>query len=201
MDLSPRLTTPFSPTRALGLKAFFGIALLGALADQLTKLAVFSYFEPRVEPIRGALSVVRAREPLVMIDGYFHLMFNINTGIGWSLLSDRSTLIALVSALIIAGLVLWACFLKPGEQGLRWGLGLVLGGAIGNLSDRLVRGYVIDFIDFHWHTKYQHPIFNVADIVITAGIIMLFLASLPLGQPAGAAAQPAAAEPKTQEVL
>lgn len=201
MGLSARLTAPFSPTRAFGIKAFFGIALLGALADQLTKLVVFGYFEPRVEPVKGALSVIKTREPLVMIDGYFHLMFNINTGIGWSLLSDRSTLIALVSALIITGLVLWACFLKPGEQGLRLGLGLVLGGAIGNLTDRLVRGYVIDFIDLHWHTSYQHPIFNVADIVITVGIIMLFMASLTASQPASAAAQPAAAEPKTQEVL
>lgn len=201
MSMRDRVIATFNPTRACTIKAFLGVAVLGALADQLTKLVVWSHFDPIVSPVQGMLTVVKAREPIVLMPGFFQLIYSANPGIGWSLLAHHPGMITIFSILIILGMVLWACLLKSEEWGLRLGLGLVLGGAIGNLADRLHLGYVIDFVDLHWHTSYQHPIFNVADILITLGIIYLFVANLMAGRPSTVMAPPAPHETKTQVVI
>jgi len=88
--------------------------------------------------------------------------------------------------------------LRMDQRYLQIALALVLGGAVGNAIDRLLRGYVIDFIDWHWfdpdwlRPALHWPTFNVADSGITVGLAMLFLEMLFAKKPAKAPAQPAA---------
>jgi len=106
------------------------------------------------------------------------LMFN--TGAAFSFLSDASgwqkwlfTALALVVGLAILG---WLRRLKARSQGLLCcSLALILGGALGNVIDRLRIGHVVDFISAHWGRAYYFPAFNVADSAITIGAILLLL--------------------------
>jgi signal peptidase II len=72
-------------------------------------------------------------------------------------------------------LVVWVKRLKPNETCLAVALALVLGGALGNLYDRVVLGHVVDFILVHWQNTYYFPAFNLADSAITVGAVMLGL--------------------------
>ncbi len=65
--------------------------------------------------------------------------------------------------------------MEPGQRLMKWALPLVLGGAVGNLVDRVRLGFVVDFIHAHWKTRYHWPTFNVADIAITVGIGLMVL--------------------------
>lgn len=101
-----------------------------------------------------------------------------NTGAAFSLLADaggwqRGFFVA-VAVVISVVLVVWLTRLHAGERWLAAALALVLGGAIGNLHDRVLLGYVVDFISVHYDGWY-FPAFNVADSAITIGAIMIFL--------------------------
>jgi signal peptidase II len=123
-----------------------------------------------------------------------HLMFTLayNRGGAWGLLHDaseniRKPFFLAVSVLAIAFIVSLYSRLAPGQRALKWGLPLVLGGALGNLSDRIIRSSVVDFIDFRadwigamnrgiaklskgWTITDHWPTFNVADIFICIGV-------------------------------
>ncbi|UQY32886.1 signal peptidase II [Pseudomonas fulva] len=102
-----------------------------------------------------------------------------NTGAAFSFLAGASgwqrwlfTLIAVVVSVI---LVVWMKRLKADETWLAIGLALVLGGALGNLVDRVIFGHVVDFILVHWQSSWYFPAFNIADSAITVGAILLAL--------------------------
>lgn len=109
-----------------------------------------------------------------------------NVGAAFSFLASASgwqryLFIGLAVAVSI-GIVVWLLRLKSGAHGLlACGLALVLGGALGNLIDRIRLGYVIDFIHFHWNEAY-FPAFNVADSAITVGAGCLLLDALLEGR-------------------
>ena len=149
------------PTRASGsLAPWLGIAVIVILADQLTKIAitsVFRYGEGR------------------MITSFFNLVLVYNRGAAFSFLAAAGgwqrwafTALGIVAALVI-------CYLLKRHAGQRMfctALALILGGALGNVIDRLMYGHVIDFLDFHvggWHW----PAFNLADSAITVGAMLL----------------------------
>ncbi|OLU14396.1 MULTISPECIES: signal peptidase II [unclassified Pseudomonas] len=102
-----------------------------------------------------------------------------NTGAAFSFLAGASgwqrwlfTLIAVVVSVI---LVVWMKRLKADETWLAVGLALVLGGALGNLVDRVIFGHVVDFILVHWQSSWYFPAFNIADSAITVGAVLLAL--------------------------
>lgn len=99
-----------------------------------------------------------------------------NTGAAFSFLSDaggwQRWFFTAVSAVISVILVVWLCRLGPGERLQKLALTLILGGALGNLWDRLVLGYVVDFIQVHYR-EYYFPAFNIADSAITLGAVAL----------------------------
>jgi len=104
-----------------------------------------------------------------------------NRGAAFSFLSSAGgwqrwvfTIIALAVSIV---LVVWTLQLKPHERWLSVTLPLILGGALGNLYDRLTLGYVVDFVHFHWQGRY-FPAFNIADAAITAGAIMMIIDAL-----------------------
>ncbi len=104
-----------------------------------------------------------------------------NTGAAFSFLSDaggwQRWFFAVLAMVVSVVIVVWMKRLKQNEQRLAVALSLVLGGAVGNAWDRLVHGYVVDFIDIYygdWHW----PAFNVADSAITVGAVLLILDAL-----------------------
>lgn len=131
-----------------------------------------------IDQLTKALAVTAlADEPISLIADVLQLALTRNTGASFSILTGNGTLIALV---VVGVIVLVVAMLRRVNHRLEAvGLGLVLGGAIGNLLDRIFRGdglldgAVIDFIDFSFF-----PTFNVADTAINVGVILLLIAAI-----------------------
>ena len=151
---------------------WLGIALVVLLADQITKLLIVDSF---------------AWGDSQPISGYFNLVRVHNSGAAFSMLSSASgwqrwffTGIGVVAT----GFILWMLRSHPTQKLFCFALALVLGGAVGNVIDRLAYGHVIDFLDFHWDFLaplfYQghFPAFNVADSAISVGAVCLILDEL-----------------------
>lgn len=141
------------------------LSVLVLVLDQASKF----YFE-------GALSLY---QQIVVIPDLFSWTLAYNTGAAFSFLADSSGwqrwLFALIALLVSAVLVVWLKRLKRGDTWLAIALALILGGALGNLYDRIAIGHVIDFILVHWQNRWYFPAFNVADSAITVGAVMLAL--------------------------
>ena len=124
-----------------------------------------------------ATSALEYAEPVTVLP-VLDLTLVHNTGAAFSMLADaggwqRFFFIA-VAVLISAVLVIWLARLKAHERWLAAALALILGGALGNLYDRVTLGYVVDFISVHYQ-RWYFPAFNVADSAITIGAIMIFI--------------------------
>lgn len=118
-------------------------------------------------------------QQIVVIPDYFSWTLAYNTGAAFSFLADSSGwqrwLFALIALVVSGVLVVWLKRLKPEETWLAIALALVLGGALGNLYDRVLLGHVVDFILVHWQNRWYFPAFNLADSAITVGAVMLAL--------------------------
>jgi signal peptidase II len=135
------------------------------LLDQITKWIIL-----RTIPIHGSIPV---------INGFFNLVQVRNRGMAFGFMNRTGSdlpFYLLVSLTLVAVflLVLWALRLKPGEQRILPGLSLILGGALGNLIDRVRLHEVIDFLDFYVGS-FHWPAFNVADSAITLGAVWIAL--------------------------
>lgn len=112
---------------------------------------------------------------------FFNLTLLHNTGAAFSFLAGHDGwqrwLFALIAIGASIGLTIWLTRLKAHETLMAAALALIIGGALGNLYDRLVLGYVVDFLSFHWQ-RYYFPAFNLADTAITLGAIALIVESL-----------------------
>lgn len=139
-------------------------ALLLGAADQASKVwAVrnLSLFEPRE-----------------IVPGFFGLLHVRNTGVAFSLLSSLDHRwvhpFLILATLLAMGAVLAYIAYLPCKGAAPAGLGLILGGAVGNLIDRARLGYVVDFLDLYWR-NHHWPTFNVADVGISAGVVLLLI--------------------------
>jgi len=110
----------------------------------------------------------------------FSITYAHNYGAAFSFLSDaggwQRWFFAVLAAVISAGLVVYLRQLKPNETLLAVALSLILGGAVGNLIDRVLYGYVIDFLDIYYKS-YHWPVFNIADSAITVGVAFILYES------------------------
>ncbi len=145
---------------------FAVVATLCLVLDQLTKV----YFERSY-----ALGQFK-----VLIDNHLYLTHVRNPGAAFGILADSTWRLPffLTVALIAVVGILW--YLRTLPESARWmhfSLGLIFGGAVGNLIDRIRLGEVIDFIGVHWY-QYHWPAFNVADSAICVGVAILLLLSL-----------------------
>ena len=139
------------------------LVLATLLVDQISKELLLRY-------------LLKAGNVVPVIDGFFRLVSVWNPGVSFGILGgDRALpawVLSGVAVLVCIGLFVW---LRRTDRPLTgWGIGLVIGGAIGNVIDRARWGAVFDFADFHvrqWHW----PAFNVADMSITFGVIILVL--------------------------
>ena len=124
----------------------------------------------------GTLSMYQRIE---VIPGYFDWTLAYNTGAAFSFLADAAGwqrwFFAAIAIVVSVVLVVWLKRLKRHETLLAVALAMVLGGALGNLYDRVVLGHVVDFILVHWQSRCFFPAFNLADTFITIGAILLAL--------------------------
>lgn len=109
-----------------------------------------------------------------IINDFFYITYVRNTGVAWSMFSSKTILVLLVSSFIILGIVLYIYNNRPKNMLEKVAYSMVLGGAIGNFVDRIIYGYVIDFIDIKIF-GYDYPIFNLADAFIVIGVILLVI--------------------------
>jgi signal peptidase II len=136
-----------------GVLSLFIIALLTIGADQLSKYL-----------IQANMDLGQS----IPAEGLFRITYTTNTGGAFGILANQGFLLAMTAIIAITVLVLFLRYLPPGSTLLKVGLGLDLGGAIGNLIDRIRSGEVTDFIDFGaW------PVFNLADSAIVIGTITI----------------------------
>ena len=113
-----------------------------------------------------------------VIGGFFNIVHVRNSGVAFGLFKRFGSEYRLISMLVIFLIVVFLVFflvsqLKRGCNLQAFCLSLILGGAVGNLIDRMLIGEVIDFIDVHWAEVYHWPAFNIADSAITVGIIFI----------------------------
>jgi len=141
------------------------LSVLVLVIDQVSK----AHFE-------GSLEMF---QKIVVIPDYFSWTLAYNTGAAFSFLADgggwQRWLFALIAVVVSGVLVVWLKRLGRDDTWLAIALALVLGGALGNLYDRIALGHVIDFILVHWQNRHYFPAFNFADSAITVGAIMLAL--------------------------
>jgi signal peptidase II len=168
----PPMATKKKPTiskvhsSGAGIGSWLGIAFLVVLIDQLTKITVqktFSYGET------------------LPLTSFFNLVLVYNPGAAFSFLGNQGgwqrwffTAIALGAI----GFILYLLKRHAGQRLFCWALALILGGAIGNVIDRVAYGHVIDFLDFHWRGWGHFPAFNVADIGISVGAFLFIVDEL-----------------------
>lgn len=166
-----------APGRALrGMVPWLALALAVALADQLVKAQI--------------LSVLARPGDGIAVTSYFTLALAYNTGAAFSLLNNAGGWqgpLFVVVALVASGIIVWLIAGHWQERLLATALALVLGGAVGNLVDRLHHGHVVDFLDFHWSwldvlfPGGHFPAFNLADSAICCGAGLLIFEELRRG--------------------
>ncbi|TCS73996.1 signal peptidase II [Sulfuritortus calidifontis] len=145
--------------------AWLWLAALVLVLDQMTKLAVIQ---------------TMALHDAIPVTDFFNLVRAHNTGAAFSLLADQpgwQRIFFLAIGLVASGVILHLLRKTRGRPLFCLALALILGGAVGNVIDRLAYGHVVDFLDFHlgdWHW----PAFNVADSGITVGAVLLVWQSL-----------------------
>ncbi|OGI52854.1 MAG: signal peptidase II [Candidatus Muproteobacteria bacterium RIFCSPHIGHO2_12_FULL_60_33] len=149
---------------------YLWIAVLVLVFDQLTKFAATNFLTQHGE---------------VNLAPFLNLVLVHNTGAAFGFLSSAGgwqNIFFIVVAVSVCVFILWMIWrMDSQDRLLAVGLMLVLGGALGNLTDRLIHGYVIDFIDVYYRT-WHWPAFNVADSAITMGAVLLVVDALGSGR-------------------
>ncbi|MDP2256670.1 MAG: signal peptidase II [Polaromonas sp.] len=144
---------------------WLGLALILLIADQFTKVLILGYYR-----LGDATTVT----------SFFNIVRVHNTGAAFSFLASASgwqrwffTAIGVVAALFIV----WMLKSHPGQKLFSFALACILGGAVGNVIDRTLHGYVVDFLDVHY-AGWHFPAFNIADAAISIGAACLILDEL-----------------------
>jgi signal peptidase II len=144
---------------------WLGLAFILLLADQFTKILIVGYYH------LGDSTYVTS---------FFNVVRVHNSGAAFSFLAGASgwqrwffTAIGVIAAAVIV----WMIRSHPGQKLFCFAMACILSGALGNVIDRLLYGYVVDFLDFHW-AGWHFPAFNVADSAITVGAACLILDEL-----------------------
>ena len=148
-----------------GMLPWLGLALILLIVDQFTKVLILGYYQ---------------LGDSTRITAFFNIVRAHNSGAAFSFLASASgwqrwffTAVGVAATVFIV----WMLRSHPGQRLFSFALACILGGAVGNVVDRLVHGYVVDFLQFHWAGWY-FPAFNVADSAITIGAVCLVLDEL-----------------------
>ncbi|MBU8895739.1 signal peptidase II [Corallococcus sp. M34] len=201
------------------LRTLILVVLAVVLADQGTKYLAVSRLTDALEGQSGLARISafvteqnldndppqeggrrRVTQAYRLIEDYWHFRYVENPGAAWGMFGGlpdavRKAFFPLVSLAALAFIFVMYRRTTPRQWLARTALALVMGGALGNFIDRLMRGYVIDFIDWHWRNQpgMRWPTFNVADAAICVGVALLLLESPKASRP-----EPAPAAPLTE---
>ena len=135
---------------------FFVVAILVLALDRLTKWYISTHME--------------IGQSIPVIPHVFHITYIRNPGAAFGLWASQAGLFVIITVVVVVLIIVFARHVGPGQTLLRFALGLELGGALGNLYDRVLGGAVIDFLDFRvW------PVFNLADTAIVTGGFLFIL--------------------------
>jgi signal peptidase II len=148
-------------------RAIAAVAAVVVVADRLTKLWIMSSLQPGAE--------------IPVIPGFFSIVYLRNPGAAFGMFANlaspaRELLLIAVAVVAVAVLVQLVRATEPDQRIQRFAAASVIGGAIGNLWDRMAYGEVIDFLYFYWR-DYYWPAFNVADSSISVGAVLLVLST------------------------
>ena len=137
---------------------WLAVTVLAVVLDQITK--------------RLAVALLRPVSTVPLLQDILHLTYVENTGASFGMLKDRRWVFMITSAVLIAVIIVYLFRCREIPPMLGVSLGMILGGGIGNMIDRVALGYVVDFIDFR---AIHFAVFNGADSFITVGAAMLFI--------------------------
>jgi signal peptidase II len=156
----------------------------------MTRIAVTAVLVVILDQVTKAIALERLSPgmPVPVVDGFVSLTLVLNPGLAFGMLAEIPPAWRWIVALLSLGalavlLVLIGRLLPTGGATTACGLGLVVGGAVGNLIDRVRFGAVVDFLDVYWRS-YHWPAFNVADSAISVGVTLLALRMLLTSAPA-----------------
>lgn len=137
------------------------IIILGIILDRITKI--------------WAIKELSMGKDLIIIKNFFQFSYLENTGAAFGIFRDKTIFLAIITFIIAIGILFYLFKYKPQSLILRLSLAFIISGAIGNLIDRAYYKYVVDFILVHYKDVYYFPTFNVADIFVTMGTVLLAL--------------------------
>jgi len=146
---------------------WFLVAPIILLSDYLTKVWAINELKT-------------PRRSIEVIPGYFDFSYAENTGIAFGILDSaeyawKPYALAALAIVAVAGIIFYYHKSPSGRKMLHFALGLTTGGILGNLGDRIFRGYVVDFIEWHIRDSFYWPNFNIADAAICVGIALLMI--------------------------
>jgi signal peptidase II len=184
----------FKHSKWIWLAALAGVIVI---SDQITKRVVVKdlarpvegLYPPPCDP-EGKLEQrtrYRSKPAITVVDGYFHLRYVENCGGAFGFLSSRSEKYRrpfFYATSLLATIFLLYLFVRigPREKVLMVAFSVILGGAIGNVIDRFTLGYVVDFIEWHIRDRARWPTFNIADVGITVGLVLILVDSFFLAK-------------------
>lgn len=148
-----------------GMLQWLGLAFIILIADQFTKVLIVGFYQ---------------LGDSTQVTSFFNVVRVHNSGAAFSFLAGASgwqRWFFTVIGMLAAALILWMLKSHAGQKLFAFALACILGGAIGNVIDRVLYGYVVDFLDFHWRS-WHFPAFNLADSAITIGAACLILDEL-----------------------
>lgn len=140
------------------------VIILGFLLDRVTKL--------------WALDSLKDASGKTIIKGFFELTYVENKGAAWSMFSGKTMFLIVFTVIILCGVVFYLVKYRPKNKFVRAALSLIIAGALGNIVDRVIYKYVVDFISFHYKDVYYYPVFNIADICVVVGTFLLLICIL-----------------------
>ncbi len=155
------------------------IALVCIIADQLQKYYMVYVLQMANFQLNG-FPIINSGSKIIQVTPFFNLVMVWNKGVSFGMFNKvevaqyQPWILTAITLIIVAGLFAW---LRRADTKLQiWGLGLIIGGALGNAIDRVIYGAVVDFLDFHWGLQHW-PAFNIADSCICVGVFILVLES------------------------
>ncbi|OSB09493.1 signal peptidase II [Clostridium botulinum] len=135
------------------------VLILGIFLDRISKI--------------WALNTLASGKDIVVIKNLFTFSYLENRGAAFGIFQNRLIFLSLITAIVILGVVYFIVKYKPTSKLLKICLSLIISGAIGNLIDRIYYKFVVDFIMLHYKDVYYFPTFNVADMLVVIGTVLL----------------------------
>ncbi|AJD25907.1 signal peptidase II [Clostridium botulinum] len=135
------------------------VLILGIFLDRISKI--------------WALNTLASGRDIVVIKNIFSFSYLENRGAAFGIFQNRLIFLSLITAIVILGVVYFIVKYKPTSKLLKISLSLIISGAIGNLIDRIYYKFVVDFIMLHYKDVYYFPTFNIADMLVVIGTVLL----------------------------